>query len=66
MPQARPGFRRLALATSIACFLLAGIVALLPMGHKALAGGSSLVVGFVMLTISRTGYWPARAARRNS
>ena len=64
-PQARPLFRKLALGMAIVLFLLAAVfgLALTDNNLKLLAGGSCLFVGFVMLTIGRTGFWPPSAKR---
>lgn len=57
-PQVRPLFRKIALAMAVVCFLLAGVLEFAPIGSKVLPVGASLGVGFVMLTIGKTGYWP--------
>jgi hypothetical protein len=65
-PQARPLFRKLALGMAFVCFLLAALVGLDPTDHnfiKWVGGGSCLFVGFVMLTIGKTGFWPPPAKR---
>jgi hypothetical protein len=64
-PQARPLFRKLALGMAIVLFLLAAVFGLAPTDNnlKLLGGGSCLFVGFVMLTIGKTGFWPPPAKR---
>jgi hypothetical protein len=63
-PQARPLFRKLALGMALVCFVLALVLGIAPIEDKLLAAGSCLFVGFVMLTIGKTGFWPPRPRRR--
>jgi len=62
-PQARPLFRKLALGMAVVCFLLAVVFGLAPVGDRLLTVGACLFVGFMMLTIAKSGYWPPRARR---
>jgi hypothetical protein len=64
-PQARPLFRKLALGMAIVLFLLAAVFGLAPTDNnsKLLGGGLCLFVGFAMLTIGKTGFWPPPAKR---
>jgi phosphatidylglycerophosphate synthase len=63
-PPARPLFRKLALATAIVCFLLAGLYGVgavpgQPLDHhKWGAVGIWLLIGFAQVTIWKAGYWP--------
>jgi hypothetical protein len=63
-PLARPLFRKLAHATATVCFLLAGLygVGAIPIpnqaGHNWSAAVLWLIIGFVQVTIWKTGYWP--------
>ena len=66
--QARPLFRKLALGMAVVLFLLAAVFALAPVAdldseQKRIGVVVSLFVGFVMLTIGKTGFWPPRAPR---
>ena len=62
-PQARPLFRKLALGMAVVCFILATVFGIAPGEDKLLTVGSCLFVGFVMLTIGKTGFWPPRPRR---
>jgi hypothetical protein len=64
-PSARPLFRRLAFYVSMVCFLVAGIFVVFQPGGEGNWVGvvSCLFVGFVMLTIGKTGTWPATKHR---
>jgi hypothetical protein len=63
-PQARPLFRRLALVMAFVCFILAAVFGIAPaVEHKLMTAGLCLFVGFVMLTIAKTGFWPPRHRR---
>ena len=64
-PQARPLFRKLALGMAIFLFLLTAASGFAPVdsNSKLLGAGIFLFVGFVMLTIWKTGFWPAPAKR---
>jgi len=57
---ARPMIRKVALVTSMACFLVAGIFVVFNPGGEGNWVGivAGLVVGFVLLSIGNTGYWP--------
>lgn len=59
-PPARALFRKLALALSIVCFALAAVFNFVPVakGDRLFTVLICLFVGFVMLTIGRTGFWP--------
>jgi hypothetical protein len=59
-PQARPLFRKLALGMAIVLFLLAAIfgIALTENTSRWMSTGVCLFLGFVMLTIGKTGLWP--------
>jgi hypothetical protein len=59
-PDARPLFRRLAVAVAILCFLIAGAFGWFGGDDKWFGIGISLFVGFVMLTIYTTGSWPGK------
>jgi hypothetical protein len=62
--QARPLFRKLALGMAFVCFLLGLIFGFAPVPNRMFTVGACLFVGFVMLTIAQTGYWPPRRAGR--
>ena len=57
---ARPLYRKLALLVSVVCFGLAGVLCVVPAARQEgfLSTAICLFVGFVMLTIGRTGFWP--------
>lgn len=57
---ARPLFRKLALAVAVACFGLAAVFCFVPAAKQEglFTVAICLFVGFVMLTIGRTGFWP--------
>ena len=60
---ARPLFRKLALATAIVCVVLAGLYGVgavpgQPLEHKWGAVGLWLLIGFIQVTIWKSGYWP--------
>jgi hypothetical protein len=67
-PQARPLFRKLALGMAVVLFLLAAVSGLAAVfglvppdvtyNEKLMFVGICLFMGFVMLTIGRTGRWP--------
>jgi hypothetical protein len=57
-PKARPIFRMLALGMAVFCFVLGAVFAVAPGDNKLFTVGTCLFVGFVMLTIARTGLWP--------
>jgi hypothetical protein len=66
--QARPLFRKLALGMAVVLFLLAAVFGLAPVAdldskQKLVVVVPSLFVGYVMLTIGKTGFWPPRALR---
>jgi hypothetical protein len=63
-PQARPLFRKLALVMAVVCVLLAAVFGIAPgVEDKPLVVAVCLFVGFVMLTIGQTGFWPPRRER---
>jgi hypothetical protein len=57
-PPARPLFRRLAAVLAVLCFLLAALFGWFLEDGKWFFVGLGLFVGFVMMTIASTGYWP--------
>lgn len=62
--QARPLFRKLPLGMAFVCFLLGGTFAIIaPIENPLMIVVPCVFVGFVMLTIARTGYWPPRRRR---
>lgn len=61
--QARPLFRKLAYGMAFVCVVLAGIFGLAPVENKPMTVGLCLFVGFVMLTIGKTGSWPGPSRR---
>jgi formate hydrogenlyase subunit 4 len=66
--QARPLFRMLALGMAVVLFLLAAVFGLAPVAdldskQKLVVVVPCLFVGYVMLTIGKTGFWPPRALR---
>lgn len=64
-PQARPLFRRLAIVMAFVCFILGAVFGIIPaVEDKMLTAGLCLFVGFVMLTIGKTGSWPPRRGAR--
>ena len=63
-PQARPLFRKLALGMAVVCFLIAVVIGLLaPVGGRLQVVGGCLFMGYMMLTIGMTGFWPPRPKR---
>jgi len=58
---ARPLFRKLAFYVSMLCFLAAGVFVVFQPGSEGNGVGVviCMLVGFVMLTIGKTGHWPA-------
>ena len=58
--------RRIALGAAVFCFVLAGMIVITLGDKKPLAVVTSLMVGFVMLTIARAGLWPPPGAERRS
>lgn len=56
--KARPIFRKLALGMAIVCLVLGALIAVAPVENNTFTSGTCLFVGFVMLTIGRTGLWP--------
>jgi hypothetical protein len=65
-PEARSIFRKIALGVAVFCFVLAGAFGIALDDNKPLAVITSLMVGFVMMTIARTGLWPPPGAERLS
>lgn len=65
-PPARALFKKLAFYVSMVCFLAAGIFVVFQPGAEGNWVGvvACLLVGFVMLTIGKTGHWPAQQHRR--
>ena len=66
--QARPLVRKLALGMAVVLFLLAAVFGLDPVAdldskQKLVVVVPSLFVGYMMLTIAKTGFWPPRALR---
>jgi hypothetical protein len=66
--QARPLFRKLALGMAVVLFLLAAVFGLAPVAdldskQRLVVVVPSLFVGYMMLTIAKTGFWPRRALR---
>lgn len=57
-------FRKLALGMAVVCVLLAAVFGVAPgVEDRLMVVGICLFVGFVMLTIGMTGYWPPRRGR---
>jgi hypothetical protein len=59
-PQARPLFRRLAAVLAVLCYVLGGLFGWFLEDGKWFFVGICLFVGFVMMTIASTGYWPPK------
>jgi hypothetical protein len=57
-PKARPMFRRLALGMAVVCFVLGAAFGIARGEDSLFIMVVCLFVGFVMLTIARTGLWP--------
>jgi hypothetical protein len=57
---ARPLFRKLAFVMAFSCFLLGLVFGIVSTENRLMVVGVCLFVGFVMLTIARTGFWPPR------
>jgi peptidoglycan/LPS O-acetylase OafA/YrhL len=57
-PNARPMFRRLALGMAVVCFVLGAVFGIAQGDDSLFTMLVCLFVGFVMLTIARTGRWP--------
>jgi peptidoglycan/LPS O-acetylase OafA/YrhL len=57
-PKARPIFRKLALGMAVVCFVLGAVFGVVADDNTPFAVGTCLFLGFVMLTIARTGLWP--------
>jgi hypothetical protein len=62
-PKARPIFRKLALGMAVVCFVLGALFAVAPGVDKLYPVVACLFLGFVMLTIARTGLWPPPRGR---
>ena len=56
--KARPLYRKLALGMAVACLILALVFGILSTEGRVPVDAVCLFVGFVMLTIAQTGYWP--------
>lgn len=61
-PDARPLFRKLALAIALVCFILAGVFGWAGSGELAVPI-TCLIVGAMMGAIGLTGYWPPRGRK---
>lgn len=58
---ARPVFRKLALALSVLCFLLALLFRFTTPEQGKFPVIISILVGFILLVIGRTGRWPPKS-----
>lgn len=58
----RSPFRIAAYCLAIFCFLCAAITGFSPIDNRLVVVGIFLFVGFVMLTIGKTGNWPPKKA----
>lgn len=56
--KARPIFRRLAFGMAVVSLVLGAVIGFAPVQDRRFISGICLFVGFVMLTIARTGLWP--------
>jgi hypothetical protein len=59
-PDARPVFRKFALGLAIVLFVLAAVFKFATPELENIPSVICLVVGFIMLLIGGTGYWPPR------
>ena len=64
-PRARLIFRRLALGMAVLLFVFAGVFFIVPNDVRLAGGLPCLFVGFVMLTIARTGLGHRRDKKRS-
>ena len=62
-PQARPLFRKLALGMAAVCVILGLVSVIVPGENKLLWVGVFLFLGYVMMVIGTTGFWPPRPTR---